>query len=103
MVLVLTLVLVIGANLLVSAALVPSFMEKLEAFQTITEDSMAALVHTDDITSNQQEAYSETKPVAGDGGPSDTFGRDGRRIPAGGGGVSSLGGEQPVDAPASRV
>lgn len=58
--LVLTLVLVIGANLLVSAALVPSFMEKLEAFQTITEDSMAALVHTDDITSNQQEAYSET-------------------------------------------
>ncbi len=60
-VLALTLLLVIGANLLVSAALVPSFMRRLEAFQTITEDSVAALVHTDDITANQQEAYSETE------------------------------------------
>lgn len=60
-VLALTLLLVIGANLLVSAALVPSFMRRLEAFQTITEDSVAALVHTDDITANRQEAYSETE------------------------------------------
>lgn len=56
----LALILVIGANLVVSAALVPSFMEKLEAFETITEDSMDALVHTEDITGNQQAAYDRT-------------------------------------------
>lgn len=37
------------ANILVSAALVPSFMERLEAFSRITEDSVNALVHTSDI------------------------------------------------------
>ena len=38
-----------AANFLVSAALVPSTMEKLDAFSRITEDSMEALVQTDDI------------------------------------------------------
>ncbi len=36
-------------NLLVSAALVPSFMEKLEAFDRITTESYAMQVHTSDI------------------------------------------------------
>lgn len=60
LVIIITVVLIVGSNLLVSAALVPSFMERLEAFQTITEDSMEALVHTEDITSNQQQAVTET-------------------------------------------
>ena len=36
-------------NSLVSAALVPSFMENLEAFQRITDESYAAQVQTSDI------------------------------------------------------
>lgn len=47
-------------NFLVSAALVPSFMEKLEAFARITEDSYAAQVQTSDIKMNRQESLSET-------------------------------------------
>lgn len=47
-------------NFLVSAALVPSFMEKLEAFERITEDSYAAQVQTSDIQVNRQIALNET-------------------------------------------
>ena len=47
-------------NFLVSAALVPSFMEKLEAFERITEDSYAAQVQTSDIQVNRQTALNET-------------------------------------------
>ncbi len=49
-----------GANFLVSAALVPSTMEKLEAFESITQESVEALVHTDDIEENRQMALNET-------------------------------------------
>lgn len=59
--LILALLFVIASNILVSAALVPSFMERLSAFQEITEDSYAALVHTDDIQQNQMQSYDETK------------------------------------------
>lgn len=48
-------------NFLVSAALVPSFMEKLEAFERITEESYAAQVQTSDIKGNRQIALNETK------------------------------------------
>lgn len=48
-------------NFLVSAALVPSFMEKLEAFERITEESYAAQVQTSDIKGNRQEALSATR------------------------------------------
>ncbi|MCI8484132.1 MAG: alpha/beta hydrolase [Lachnospiraceae bacterium] len=48
-------------NFLVSAALVPSFMEKLEAFERITEESYAAQVQTSDIKGNRQLAWNETK------------------------------------------
>ncbi len=48
-------------NVLVSAALVPSFMEKLEAFERITEESYAAQVQTSDIKGNRQLALNETK------------------------------------------
>lgn len=53
--------LIIASNILVSAALVPSFMENLSAFEEITEESYAALVHTDDITQNKLKAKEDTK------------------------------------------
>lgn len=48
-------------NFLVSAALVLSFMEKLEAFERITEESYAAQVQTTDVKTNRQTALKETK------------------------------------------
>lgn len=48
-------------NFLVSAALVPSFMEKLEAFERITEESYAAQVQTSDIQGNRQAALADTR------------------------------------------
>ena len=48
-------------NFLVSAALVPSFMEKLEAFERITDESYAAQVQTSDIKVNRQLNINETK------------------------------------------
>ncbi|MCM1253401.1 MAG: alpha/beta hydrolase [Clostridium sp.] len=45
---------VILVNVLVSAALVPSFMKKLEAFERITDESYAAQVQTSDIKVNRQ-------------------------------------------------
>ena len=47
-------------NFLVSAALVPSFMRKLESFQRITDESYAALVQTSDIQINHQLAINQT-------------------------------------------
>jgi len=47
-------------NFLVSAALVPSFMRKLEAFQRITDESYAAQVQTSDIQVNRQIALNHT-------------------------------------------
>lgn len=49
------------ANFLVSAALVPSTMEKLEAFESITQESVEALVHTEDIEENRQTALNQTE------------------------------------------
>src|SRR5699024_3756275 len=48
------------ANILVSAALVPSFMERLEAFSRITQESVDALVHTDDIQQQYEQSWEET-------------------------------------------
>lgn len=48
-------------NFLVSAALVPSFMRKLESFQRITDESYAAQVQTSDIKVNRQRALNATK------------------------------------------
>ena len=48
------------ANILVSAALVPSFMERLEAFSRITQESVDALVHTDDIQQQYEKSWEET-------------------------------------------
>ena len=47
-------------NFLVSAALVPSFMRKLESFQRITDESYAAQVQTSDIQVNRQLLLNET-------------------------------------------
>ena len=54
----------IGANFLVSAALVPSTMEKLDAFSRITEDSYEALVQTEDIQQQNAKAWDETRAWA---------------------------------------
>lgn len=54
------LILIAASNILVSAALVPSFMERLSAFQEITDESYEALVHTDDIRRNQAKSIDET-------------------------------------------
>lgn len=48
-------------NVLVSAALVPSFMAKLEAFERITVESYAAQVQTSDIQGNRRTALNETQ------------------------------------------
>lgn len=48
-------------NFLVSAALVPSFMRKLESFQRITDESYEAQVQTSDIKVNRQLALNTTK------------------------------------------
>jgi len=48
-------------NFLVSAALVPSFMEKLEAFDRITTESYAMQVQTEDIKTTQKQAIDKTK------------------------------------------
>lgn len=58
---VLTVMYFLLVNFLVSAALVPSFMEKLEAFERITDESYAAQVQTSDIKVNRQLALNETK------------------------------------------
>lgn len=51
---------VIG-NVIVSAALVPDFMRKLEAFERVTEQGYSEMVKTDDITENAAQAREETK------------------------------------------
>ena len=47
-------------NFLVSAALVPSFMRKLQSFQRITDESYAAQVQTSDIQVNRQLTLNQT-------------------------------------------
>lgn len=47
-------------NFLVSAALVPSFMRKLESFERITDESYEAQVQTSDIKVNRQLALNAT-------------------------------------------
>ncbi len=46
---------------LVSACLVPSFMEKLDVFEEITEKGYSEQVHTSDISENRKEALTQTK------------------------------------------
>ena len=46
---------------LVSAALVPEFMRKLESFSTLTEKEVANQKHTDDIEENSRKELDETE------------------------------------------
>ena len=48
-------------NVLVSAALVPSFMRRLDAFSRITDESYAAQVQTADIRENGRAVLADTK------------------------------------------
>ena len=50
----------VACYFLVSLALVPSFMEKTEVFETVTETSVEALVHTDDIQNNRNASIAKT-------------------------------------------
>lgn len=47
-------------NFLVSACLVPSFMEKLDAFEEVTEKSYGAQVKTDIISENHKAMWADT-------------------------------------------
>lgn len=51
---------VIFIYFLVSACLVPSFMEKLDAFEEITAKGYSEQVHTSDISENRRAAITET-------------------------------------------
>lgn len=50
----------IACNILIDVTLVPEKMEQTQAFSDITEESIEALVHTDDIKQNEIEAQSQT-------------------------------------------
>lgn len=58
---VLLLAYIAACNILVNVALIPETMEKLQAFEDLTEEGMEALVRTDDILENQAESRDETK------------------------------------------
>lgn len=51
----------VGVNVLISAALKPEFMRKLDAFQRITDKSYSEMVRTDEITENTKLAREEAK------------------------------------------
>ncbi len=59
----------VAGNLIVSAALVPSFMRKLDAFEEITEESYSQMIYTDDITENSRAASKETNEWLADTKP----------------------------------
>ncbi len=50
-----------GVNVLISAALKPDFMRKLDAFQRVTDKSYSEMVQTDEITENTGKAREEAK------------------------------------------
>ena len=51
----------VAANIMVSAALVPDFMRRLEAFEEVTEKSYSEMVRTDEITENTRAAREEAE------------------------------------------
>ena len=51
----------VGVNIMISAALVPDFMRKLDSFDRVTEQSYSEMVQTDEITENIQAAREEAK------------------------------------------
>lgn len=52
---------IIGANILINALLVPSFMKKLDDYERVTQQSLDEQVHTDDIMSNRELLAQEAK------------------------------------------
>lgn len=58
---VLVVVYITACNILVSVALVPETMKKLQAFEDLTEEGLETLVQTDDILENKAESKNETK------------------------------------------
>lgn len=51
---------IVLCNFLVSACLVPSFMEKLDAFEEVTEQSYGAQVKTNAISENHKAMWADT-------------------------------------------
>ena len=52
-----------AVNVIISAALVPDFMRKLDQFEKATEQGYAQMVHTDQMTINTQEARKEAQAL----------------------------------------
>lgn len=65
---VLIIVYCIIGNVIVSAALVPDFMRKLEAFDRVTAQSYSEMVQTNEITENMKAASERTKEILGNAG-----------------------------------
>jgi fermentation-respiration switch protein FrsA (DUF1100 family) len=57
---ILMLLYILVCNTLIDVTLVPEKMEQTQAFEDITEESIQALVHTDDIKQNEIKAQSKT-------------------------------------------
>lgn len=53
-------ILLLASNIMINLALIPSWMEKTQAFETITEESLDALIQTDDIQQNHAASIEET-------------------------------------------
>ncbi len=72
----------IGVNILVSAALIPDFMRKLDAFQRVTDQSYSEMVQTDEITENTRMAREEAQAFLekADGIKVKTLSRDGYEL-----------------------
>ncbi len=68
-------------NILVDVALVPEKMEQTEAFGELTEQSVEALVHTDDIQQNHGKALEETNAWLEQADTEKTFGNYRRWLP----------------------
>ncbi|MBR6473168.1 MAG: alpha/beta fold hydrolase [Firmicutes bacterium] len=60
-VLILAIIYVAAVNVMISAALVPEFMRKLDSFDRVTEQSYSEMVKTDEITENTRAARDEAK------------------------------------------
>lgn len=60
LVIIILVVYAVVGNLIVEAALVPSFMTKLDAFEKATDQSYSEMVHTDDVTENTRQEYEKT-------------------------------------------
>jgi len=53
----------VAVNIIISAALVPDFMRRLESFERVTEEGYSQQVHTDELTRNTIAAREEAQAL----------------------------------------